>query len=55
MGGPAGEPTLPALLLANLFFQALNVAAAEGFDFSAQFEIPADRVVAKDTVAIHHR
>jgi hypothetical protein len=33
----------------------LNVTSTEGFDFTAQFEISADRVVAENAVTIHDR
>src|SRR5512139_3239667 len=42
----------PALLPADVFLDALDVPATKGFHFAAQFEVPADRVVAEDAVAV---
>jgi len=40
-------------LLADFFFQPLNVTAAQRFDFAAEFKIPANHVVTENAVAVH--
>ena len=55
LNGFGGKLSLAAFHPAHFFLDALDVAAAEGLHFAAQLEIPADRVVAENSVAVHHR